>query len=135
MPFIRISVAGTPLAARQVEDLQRRTTALMASVLGKRPEVTAVLVEQPAGAWVVGGLPADRAAHLDAKITLGTNSSQEKARFIADAMAMLRDVLGDGLSPCTYVVVDEVPGDAWGYGGLTQDHRREAAQAGTARPA
>ncbi|WP_197430613.1 tautomerase family protein, partial [Methylobacterium sp. CCH5-D2] len=84
----------------------------------------AVLVEPVAVAgWTVGGAAVGCGAHLDAKITRGTNSAEEKARFIAAAHALLAEVLGPDLPLATYVVVDEVPGEAWGYAGLTQAHR------------
>ncbi len=127
MPFVNIKIAGPTLAHEQVSRLQQRTTDLMADVLGKKPELTAVLVEQVAiQGWCVGRGPVRVAAHLDAKITAGTNTAEQKARFIAEANALLRAVLGAELPVASYVVVDEVAGDAWGYDGLTQDHRRHA---------
>ncbi|WP_275477560.1 tautomerase family protein [Aureimonas ureilytica] len=38
-----------------------------------------------------------------------------------------RRALGVDLPLATYVVVDEVPADAWGYAGVTQEARRIAA--------
>jgi 4-oxalocrotonate tautomerase len=130
MPFISIKIAGPTLAPEQVSLLQDSTTNLMANVLGKKPELTSVLVEQVAvQGWSVGRRHVHVAAHLDAKITAGTNTPDQKARFIAEANALLRSVLGDELPVASYVVIDEVAGDAWGYGGLTQEHRRQAATA------
>ncbi len=127
MPFIHIRVAGRELAPAEVERLHARTTGLMAGVLGKRADLTSVLVEAAApGGWAVGGRPVPLAAHLEASVTAGTNGPEEKARFVAEAMAMLREVLGEGLPLATYVVVREVPADAWGYGGLTQAARARA---------
>ncbi len=34
--------------------------------------------------------------------------------------------MGDALPVVTYVVIDEVPADAWGYGGRSQERRRQA---------
>ena len=95
----------------------------------QEPELTAVLVEQvDAASWTVGGEPASVAAYLDLKVTAGTNTEAEKARFVAGAMQLLRDVLGSDLSPVTYVVVHEVPGDAWGWDGQTQAGRAAAVE-------
>jgi 4-oxalocrotonate tautomerase len=125
MPFINIKIAGPTLSSEQISQLQQHTTDLMANVLGKNPGLTAVLVEQVASqGWSVGRSPVRVAAHLDAKITAGTNSSEQKARFIAEANALMHAVLGAELPVATYVVVDEISGDAWGYDGLTQEHRR-----------
>lgn len=130
MPFVNIKVAGPTLAPEQVRDLQQGTTALMAGVMHKKPELTAVLVEQvPAAAWSVAGEQVRAAAHLDVKVTAGTNTEAEKARFVAEAMQLMRGVLGADLNPVAYVVVHEVAGDAWGWDGQTQAGRATAAKA------
>ena len=127
MPFINVTIAGPNLAPEQTGRIQRGVTALMAEVLGKKAELTAVLVEQAsAPGWSIGGCPVAVAAHLDAKVTAGTNTAGEKARFVAEAHGLLRAVLGPELPVATYVVVDELPADAWGYAGLTQAHRAAA---------
>jgi 4-oxalocrotonate tautomerase len=125
MPFIRITVSGPALAPEQMSRLQNETTDLMASVLGKNADLTSVLVEQPTAAgWSIGRTAARIAAHLHATITAGTNSAEEKARFITQAMHLLKSVLGPDLGPATYVVVTEVPAESWGYDGRTQASRR-----------
>lgn len=129
MPFVNIKVAGPTLAPEQVQRLQQGAVRLMAEVMRKKPELTAVLVERvDAAGWSVGGEPARAAAHLDVKVTAGTNTEAEKARFVADAMRLLRDVLGGDLNPVAYAVVHEVPGDAWGWDGRTQAERAAAGR-------
>ena len=124
MPFMNIKVAGPVLAVEQVRRLQHGGARLMEEVMGKKRELIAVLVEQvDVAGWVVGGEPVTAAAHLDVKVTAGSNTEAEKARFVADAMALLRDVLGADLNPVAYVVVHEAPGDAWGWDGRTQADR------------
>jgi 4-oxalocrotonate tautomerase len=128
VPFVNIKVAGPTLAPEQVRHLQQGATRLMAEVMRKKPELTAVLVEQiGAAGWTVDGEQARAAAHLDVKVTAGTNTEAEKARFIADATRLLRDVLGSDLHPVAYVVVHEVPVDAWGWDGQTQAGRAAAS--------
>ncbi|CAA2099500.1 hypothetical protein MBUL_00184 [Methylobacterium bullatum] len=127
MPFVNVTIAGSGIGADRVGRLQSGVTALMADILGKNPELTAVLVEEvPASGWQVGGRPVAVAAHVQAAITAGTNDAEEKARFIAEANALLHRVLGEALPLATYVVVQEIAADAWGYDGLTQEHRRLA---------
>ncbi len=93
--------------------------------------ITSVLVEQVSAVnWSIGIKPVKAAAHLEVKVTVGTNTPEEKARFVAEAMALLRSVLGPDLSPVTYVVIHDVPGEAWGYDGRTQADRALAAKAG-----
>jgi 4-oxalocrotonate tautomerase len=126
MPFVSIKISGPTLAVEQVRRLQERTTDLLSSVLDKNADLASIVVEQVAApGWAVGRAAARVAAHLEAKVTAGTNTSEQKARFVAEADALLRDVLGPELPVATYVVVDEIASDAWGYAGLTQDRRRQ----------
>ena len=130
MPFVNIKVAGLTLAPEQVQHLQQGATTLMAEVLRKKAELTAVLVEHVSVmSWTVGGKPVSAAAHLDVKVTEGTNTAEEKSRFIGEAMKLLRSALGADLNPVAYVVIHEVPGGAWGWDGLTQAHRAQVAKA------
>lgn len=130
MPFINVRIAAANLQLAQIARIQQGVTSLMADVLGKKAELTSVLVEHVAAdGWSIGAKPVEIAAHLDAKITAGTNTAEEKSRFIAQAHGLLKDVLGEELPVATYVVVDQVPGDAWGYSGLTQAHRANARAA------
>ena len=133
MPFIAIKTSGSPLAADAVQALQQETTALMAKIMGKKADVTAVLVEHaPASHWSVGGRALAGSggitAHVDIKITQGTNATQQKAAMIAATRDMLTRVL-PGLSEVAYVVIDEIPATDWGYGGLTQAERKRRADA------
>ena len=125
MPFVRLAITGPETGPAIIAELQREITALMAEVLGKRADLTAVLVEPaPAGGWSVGGVAVMPAAHVEARVTQGTNTAQEKAQFVAAAHDLLVRTLPGPLPLATYVVVQEVPADAWGYGGLTQAARR-----------
>jgi 4-oxalocrotonate tautomerase len=115
MPFIRITVSGPTLVSNQVSLLQMEMTELMVAVIGERADLTSVLVEQAASAgWAIGGTPVKIAVHVDAMITAGTNSAEERARFIEKTIRLLKSVLGSELHPATYVVVTEVPANAWG---------------------
>lgn len=131
MPYIRISVAGNLPTPDQFTELQRKTTQLMAEILGKRPEVTVVTVESSAAShWSNGGvhLAQDQTlAQMEAFITAGTNSEQEKAAFISAAQQMICDVLNAAISPL-YVVIIEVDAVNWGYDGKTQACRKLSAQ-------
>ncbi|MBC7953190.1 MAG: tautomerase family protein [Rhodospirillaceae bacterium] len=122
MPFVRITVTPAPSPAAQ-QRLATGTTRLMADVLGKKATLTSVLVETATAHWTIGGEPAPMAAHLEALVTTGTNSAEQKAAFLAQAMALLSAELGV-LPTATYVVVRDVPAEDWGYGGLSQAARR-----------
>lgn len=123
MPFVTLKLAAE-LDRADTARLQRGLTTLMAEVLGKKAGLTAVVVEPVAASgWTIGAEPVARAAHLDVKVTRGTNTAAEKGRFVAAAHALIAEVLGPRLPLATYVVVDEVPAEAWGYGGRTQADR------------
>jgi 4-oxalocrotonate tautomerase len=124
MPFVNIKVSGAALTSTQIRELQTRASALMQQVMRKQHALTVVAVEQAAAEnWSIGAAHVPAAAFLEVKVTHGTNSAEEKERFVAQAMQMLREVIGTDLHPTTYVVVHEVPSDAWGYGGYTQANR------------
>jgi len=102
---------------------------LSAQVLHKRAEVTSVVFQRVAlGAWWVGDDPPSSVlAQLDIRITQGTNSEVEKTAFMAQAFALLPTHLAQGqqLHATSYISVQELPATDWGYGGVTQQQRRE----------
>lgn len=131
MPFISLKIAGPRLTPAQKRALQTGFTDLMAGPMRKVHGLTAVAIEHiPSDDWTIGGLPPalGRAAHAEVKVTQGSNSSHEMQRFIAEGHALLTSTLGI-LPEATYVVVHEIPAQAWGYAGETQDARRQLAKA------
>lgn len=132
MPTLQLQVSPLQNPSRY-RALASAFTRITADTLGKRPEVTAVVIDDiPAARWHVGGTDVQGpTALLEISITQGTNTAQEKAAFIAAAFAELQEQLGAGqpLEPASYVIVREVPGSDWGYGGQTQAARRVAAAA------
>lgn len=124
MPFIRITL-GSEISPDQRDALARRSTELIVERLGKRREVTAVLVETAASArWLIGGQPAAATPnHCEIAITAGSNTPEEIARMIAATSALLRETLAD-MPAASYVVVRELPAGNWGYDGQTQAARR-----------
>ena len=103
-------------------------------MLGKRPEVTAVVMDDlPRARWCVGGRTVEGAtALLEISITAGTNTAGEKARFIAAAYDELQRQLAPdgGFELASYVTVRELPATDWGYGGQTQRARQQARSDG-----
>jgi 4-oxalocrotonate tautomerase len=126
MPFldVKVSRGGTaPEAAAIAAELTRLTN----ESLGKRREVTAVAVDWlPAEQWFIGGeslaQSRQRSFFLKIEITAGTNTKDQKAIFVAAAFAAMEKLLGP-LAPASYVVIQEVAADAWGYAGRTQELR------------
>lgn len=127
MPTLNVRVAPL-LNPSQYTALAAQLTALTASVLHKRPEVTVVMIEDmPAARFCVGGAASEQPiACLEIDITAGTNTMQEKQQFVHEAHALLGRLLGD-LHCASYVIVRELPATDWGFGGLTQAQRRSQA--------
>ena len=130
MPTLHLQVAPL-LNPEQYSPLAQALTALTARVLGKRPEVTVVVIDDlPAARWHIGGQALSAASALTAwlqiDITAGTNTAEQKAAFVAEALAELQRQIGAGrpLAEASYVTVRELPATDWGYGGLTQAARR-----------
>jgi 4-oxalocrotonate tautomerase len=129
MPTLLLKV--TPLQnPERYQALAAALTTLTADLLHKRPEVTAVVIDDlPRARWCVGGHTVDGAtALLDIAITAGTNTEDEKARFIAAAFDELQRQLAPdgGFEVASYVTVRELPASDWGYGGQTQRARQLA---------
>jgi 4-oxalocrotonate tautomerase len=134
MPIITIKVA--PL--RPLADLDRQVAALAvrasSELLRKKSELTAVVVERidPA-AWFAGGSSLAEQGRssfwLEIKVVDGTNTKDEKEAFIAQVFQSMEVLLGE-LHEESYIHVDEVAADAYGFGGLTQERRFVAAKLG-----
>ena len=129
MPVLNLKLSGTPSGLDQ-SLLARELTALTHQCLGKRAEVTAVVIEVIApGQWFVGGEALQQpGAQLDIRVTEGSNSDVQKADYVARAFALLQRHLAGDLHPVSYVSVTGCPAGDWGFGGKTQAQRRlEAA--------
>jgi 4-oxalocrotonate tautomerase len=130
MPMISIQYATPRTTSVPASAIAKTVRQLSSEILHKDPNVTAIAVEQlEAANWFV----ADKslAEHglagfwLDIRITDGTNTRDEKAAFVAAAFAAMNKLVGP-LHSESYVHVDDVCGDAYGYGGLTQNERHFA---------
>jgi 4-oxalocrotonate tautomerase len=124
MPFVRVTVLAPALAAEQIARLRHDTTRLMASIMRKPLEGISLLIEHVReGAWSIADVPVSVAAQVDALIGVGTNTPEEKARFMAAMMALLRSTLGPELREATYIALRELPHHSYGRGGLTRAER------------
>lgn len=133
MPTLLLKV--TPLQnPERYQALAAALTTLTADILHKRPEVTAVVIDDlPRARWCVGGRTVEGAtALLEIGITAGTNTAEEKARFIGAVYEELQRQLAPdgGFELASYVTVRELPATDWGYGGQTQ-RARQLARAGS----
>jgi len=130
MPTLQLKVAPL-LNPERYRALAQALTRITAQHLGKREEVTAVVIDDlPAARWYIGGRNVQKAtALLEITVTAGTNTVAQKQAFIAAAFAELQEQLGHGqpLEEASYVTVREVPASDWGYGGQSQAARRQKA--------
>jgi 4-oxalocrotonate tautomerase len=136
MPTLHLQVA--PLQSpERYQALAQALTRITADTLGKRPDVTAVLIDDlPVARWYVGGQAVQNpTALLTIRVTQGTNTVQEKAAFVAQVFDELQRQLAPGstLEPASYVQVHELPATDWGYGGVSQQARRLARETAQSR--
>ena len=126
MPILNLKVSAVP-SPELSEKLAGGLVEVTARVLRKRPEITAVAIDYTSPEhWIVGGQSLAQQGKasfwLDIKVVDGTNTKDEKALYLAEVFDLMGRVLGD-LHPESYVLVHEVLADAYGFGGLTQEHR------------
>jgi len=135
MPFINITHSGCKLTEEQKLQLFQQTTKLMKDVMHKKEELTSVRIDCYEGShWAIGSIPMNNSSYsviyMDIKVTEGTNTAEEKSEMIKQSILMLKEIIGP-LAEASYVVIDEVVGDSWGYDGLTQLARTQSIQVQT----
>jgi 4-oxalocrotonate tautomerase len=130
MPYIHVQISGEAddaLAARTAATASELT----ARILHKDPSLTAVVIDFIAPArWFVGGRPLQgsdrRSYHWMVSITDETNTKAEKAAYLKAVHEAMRGLLGE-VAEHSYVHVADLRASAYGYGGLTQEHRYQHA--------
>jgi 4-oxalocrotonate tautomerase len=132
MPLITVTVSTPHQKVLDKAAIAAEVSRLSTTILGKDPGVTAIIVTRvPSDDWFCGGKSLTEAwlasFWLDIHVTDGTNTKDEKAAFVAAAFQAMERLLGP-LHEESYVHVHDVRGDAYGYGGLTQERRYIAAQ-------
>lgn len=137
MPYLDLTLSRDPTPELR-DRIAGALTELTAGVLGKRRDLIALSIRiVPVSHWYVGGSSlADRdlaSFHLDVQVTEGTNTKREKAAYVASVFEAMTGLLGP-LVPASYVVIDELRADAWGYAGRTQEDRyiRDGGQSNAA---
>jgi 4-oxalocrotonate tautomerase len=126
MPILNVKVSAkrSDETTKAIADLLLDLTS---RILGKKPSVTAIAIDyvDPRD-WIVGGKSlaehGKSSVYFDIKITDETNTKDEKARYIRAAFDGFAALLGD-LHEESYIYVQDVRADAYGYGGLTQEYR------------
>jgi 4-oxalocrotonate tautomerase len=127
MPYVNLKLTAAP-SEQTTRLLGGILTDLTADVLKKKRELTAVAIEYLApDQWLIGGEAlverAETTICLEVIVTEGTNTTDDKAAYIAKVFAALESKLGR-LNPASYIIIQELRSDAWGYGGMSQALRR-----------
>jgi 4-oxalocrotonate tautomerase len=127
MPLITVTYSSFRTAPSLKAEIASAVSDLTARILRKDPKVTAIIVKSvDGGDWFAGGqsLAEQSLASfwLDVHVSEGTNTKDEKADYLAATFRRMGELLGP-LHHESYLHVDEVRGDAYGFGGLTQERR------------
>lgn len=121
MPYINVKLntkESDELREKIVDIVLENTT----NILNKKADVTSVLVEFVSQkSWSIGGKNSTT-FYLDIKITKGTNTKEQKANYIKKTYKDFYGLLGE-ITPASYIVIDEIEADSWGFEGLTQEYR------------
>lgn len=121
MPYINVK-----LNAKESDEVREKIVAIVlentTNILNKKADVTSVLVEfVPQNSWSVGGKTCVT-FYLNIKITKGTNTKEQKTNYIKKCYEDFNELLEE-INPASYIVIDEVEADSWGFEGLTQEYR------------
>jgi 4-oxalocrotonate tautomerase len=127
MPLITVTYSSSHQSASLKSDIAAAVSELTAKILHKHPKVTAIIVKSvDAADWFAGGksLAEQNLASywLDIHVSEGTNTKDEKAVYLAAMFKRMGELLGP-LHNESYLHVDEVKGDGYGFGGLSQERR------------
>jgi 4-oxalocrotonate tautomerase len=126
MPAIHLKVSGQEnpaLAKELVKTISKHTK----EILNKRPEVTVVTVSFiPDYLWFINSESlADlkkNSFSLTIKISDSTNLKDDKAKFVEALHSSLSVIIGN-IHPVSYIAIEEMKADAYGYEGFTIEYK------------
>ena len=126
MPYLNVRLA-TEKSSKLAIEVKTLLLDLVVKDLGKDSAVAAIDLQfaDPTEWFVAGKALADSqksSFYIEVKVTTGTNTRGQKGQFIADVNAGMQKLLTNA-TPTSYVVVQDVAPDDWGFGGQTQGKR------------
>jgi 4-oxalocrotonate tautomerase len=126
MPILNVKVSK-PASAELTHRISESLLELTVGILRKKRELTSIAIDYvPPEQWVVGGRTLDEQGkssfYFDIKVVDGTNTKDEKARYVKECFLAFGRLLGD-LHEESYIYVQDVRAEAYGYGGETQEYR------------
>ncbi|WP_426131585.1 tautomerase family protein [Pararhizobium sp. PWRC1-1] len=127
MPMIKARYTKPQDRPDPKHELAALLSRLTAEILHKDPGVTAVLVEsaEPDDWIVAGSSVADQKIgtfYVEVSITEHTNIKDEATEWVRRVYDEMNALVGP-VHEASYVLVHAVDGDAYGYGGVTQNLR------------
>lgn len=131
MPILNVKISQ-PASAALTHAVSETLLELTTRILRKKRELTAIAIDYvPPEHWIVGGRSlaeqGKNSFYFDIKVVDGTNTKDEKAQYIAEAFSALGKLLGN-VHEESYIHVQDVRAQAYGFGGLTQEYRYIKAQ-------
>ena len=131
MPILKVKVSAAPSPAL-TKEISETLLELTSRILHKNRNLTAITLEYvPPEHWVVGGRTLAEQGrssfYFDVKVVDGTNTKDEKAQYVREAFAAFGLLLPD-LHEESYIHVEDVRPEAYGFGGKTQEFRYISAQ-------
>ena len=126
MPYLNFKTS-TKLSDEQKKDIVDILMENTTTVLGKKAEVTAISIESIDNKdWFINSNSLEflneQTFYLNIKITDGTNTKNQKALYIKNVFEQLSKVF-ENISEASYIVIDDVNADSWGFSGKTQEYR------------
>lgn len=131
MPLLEIAISGQSDQARN-NRIADQLTQLTEHHLGKDPALTAITINRLSETdWFISGRPlganTDASFSLRITVTQGTNTKSQMQDYIEAVFSVMTEQIAN-LRAESYIIIQEVPAAAWGYAGITQEHRFIAAQ-------
>ena len=130
MPILNVKISAVK-SKEMTNAVSHILLELTTRILHKDPNLTSIAIDyvDPED-WIVGGksLAEQRksSVYFDIKITDETNTKDEKAQYIREAFDGFAALLGN-LHEESYIYVQDVRAASYGYGGVTQEYRYQAA--------
>ncbi len=126
MPYLRVRIASSN---KEITDstIAKELTNLAVTKLGKVAKAAAVDIHHSDPAqWFIGGESLQNldqtSFFVEIKITESTNIRDQKAAFVKAVFDQM-SAWFKNISKTSYVVIQDVASDSWGFGGKTQEYR------------
>lgn len=121
MPFINVK-----LNIKQNNEIREKIVKIVlnkiSNILNKNTDVISILVEFcDKNNWSIGEKKANTFL-LNIKTTKGTNTKNEKQEYIKEIYQSFKNLLGN-IDSASYIIIDEIEADSWGFEGITQEER------------